>query len=158
MSNIRVVGACRKALRASRDCVRARSSGFPLRRADGDPALAMILLGGQHLNPQDPPVMRWSKERHRVLLRGIARHPRSAISAAVSLTLTGCAMLPSFGGSFIPELKDGHFIVHMIAIPRTSIAESLRLGNLVTNALVALPAVRTVAQRCGRPERADDVN
>ena len=46
----------------------------------------------------------------------------------------------------------------MIAIPGTSIAESLRLGNLVTGALRALPAVRSVAQRVGRAELVDDVN
>lgn len=120
------------------------------------PALAMLLLAGDNVKPRDPPVMRWSKERYRHLLRGIARHPRSAIAAAALLTLAACGMLPWFGGSYIPELKEGHFIVHMPAAPGTSIAESLRLGDLVTKALRALPAVRSVAQRVGRAAFADD--
>jgi CzcA family heavy metal efflux pump len=120
------------------------------------PALAMTLLTGEHLKPSDPPVMRWSRERYQILLRGIAQQPRSAVAAAAMLTLAGCAMVPFFGGSFLPELKEGHFIVHMSAVPGTSIAESLRLGNVVTKALRALPAVRSVAQRVGRAELADD--
>ena len=119
------------------------------------PALAAALLTGKHLK-SDPPVMRWSKERYQSLIRRIAQHPRSAVAAAAVLTLAGCAMLPFFGGSFIPELKEGHFIVHMSMVPGTSIAESVRLGNLVTKALRALPAVRSVAQRVGRAELADD--
>ncbi len=120
------------------------------------PALAMLLLTGKHLKPRDPPVMRWSKEGYRSLLGGIARHPRSAIAAAGVLTLAGCAMLPWVGTSYIPELKEGHFIVHMSTVPGTSIAASLRLGELVTKALHALPAVRSVAQRVGRAAFADD--
>jgi Cu/Ag efflux pump CusA len=55
-----------------------------------------------------------------------------------------------------PELKESHFIVHMATVPGTSIAESLRFGRLVTEALHTLPAVRSVAQRVGRAELADD--
>jgi len=120
------------------------------------PALAMVLLTGAHLKAAEPPVMRWSKTRYQTLLRRIARYPRSAIVAAGLLTVAGGALLPFFGGSFIPELKEGHFIVHMPTMPGTSIAASLRLGTLVTKALRALPAVRSVAQRVGRATFADD--
>ncbi|TAN70321.1 MAG: efflux RND transporter permease subunit, partial [Magnetospirillum sp.] len=123
------------------------------------PALAMLLLAGQHLHEQEPPLMRWSKARYRDLLRDIAaRHRGAAIAGAVGLTLAACAVLPLFGASFIPELSEGHVIVHMSAVPGTSIAESMRLGDRVSAALMTLPAVRSVSQRAGRAEMADDVN
>jgi Cu/Ag efflux pump CusA len=120
------------------------------------PALAMMFLTAEHVKPADPLVMRWSKERYRRLLHGMAQHPNRAVGMAVFLTLAGCAMLPFFGGSFIPELKESHFTVHMATVPGTSITESLRFGKLVTEALHTLPAVRSVAQRVGRAELADD--
>ena len=44
----------------------------------------------------------------------------------------------------------------MAAVPGTSIAESQRIGTLVTDALLELPFVRVVSQRIGRAEKADD--
>ena len=120
------------------------------------PALAMAVLSGRHLKPGDPPVMRWTKIRYRRLLRGTARHPRAAVAATAALVLAAGAILPLFGSRYLPELKEGHFIVHMATVPGTSIAESLRLGNIVTAALLALPEVRSVAQRVGRAAFADD--
>ena len=68
----------------------------------------------------------------------------------------GSASLPFFGAGFLPELKEGHFTLHMAAVPGTSIAEAQRIGTLVTNALLELPHVRVVSQRIGRAEQADD--
>ncbi|MDB6161004.1 MAG: CusA/CzcA family heavy metal efflux transporter [Gammaproteobacteria bacterium] len=120
------------------------------------PALAMMFLTAEHVKPADPLLMRWSKERYRRLLHGMAQHPNWSVGMAVLLTLVGCAMVPFFGGSFIPELKESHFTVHMATVPGTSLTESLRFGKLVNEALHTLPAVRSVAQRVGRAELADD--
>ena len=90
------------------------------------------------------------------MLRGIIAHPRTTIAAALLLTVIGLAALPFFGAGFLPELKEGHFTLHMAAVPGTSIAESQRIGTLVTNALLKLPSVRVISQRIGRAEKADD--
>jgi CzcA family heavy metal efflux pump len=126
------------------------------------PALSMLLLAGRGRQDEgagaarEPPVVRWTRGRYERILRNIAVHPRTAITAAMAFTLAGCAALPFFGSAFLPELKEGHFILHMSAVPGTSIAESERLGALVTKALAALPVVRSISQRIGRAEKADD--
>ena len=120
------------------------------------PALSMMLLARPGVKATEPPVIHWSRQHYERLLHGLARRPRATIAAAVLMTGVGLAALPFFGGSFIPELKEGHYIVHMSAVPGTSIAESLRLGSLVTTALKELPVVRSVAQRVGRAEQSDD--
>jgi Cu/Ag efflux pump CusA len=74
----------------------------------------------------------------------------------VILVLAGAATIPFFGGGFLPELNEGHFIVHMAAVPGTSMQESLRIGREVTLALMKNPHVRSVSQRVGRAERGDD--
>lgn len=120
------------------------------------PALCYGLLSSRALPERDPPVIRWSKARYRRLLKSVEAHHRVVVVALLVLTLAGLAALPFFGGAFLPELREGHFIVHMSAVPGTSLQESLRVGELVTTELTKLPFVQTVAQRAGRAEKADD--
>jgi len=120
------------------------------------PALAMLLMARDRLGPVEPPLMRWSKKRYGDLIRKTAQRPGPLFTATAALVAAALLALPFFGGTFIPELKEGHFIVHMSAVPGTSIAESMRMGSLVTKALKALPSVRLASQRVGRAENADD--
>jgi len=105
---------------------------------------------------EDPPVTRWMRRHYETILRKIVARPRTTMAAAFTFTLIGCAALPFFGAEFLPELKEGHFTLHMAAVPGTSIEESQRMGALVTKALLKLPLVRVVSQRIGRAEKADD--
>jgi len=119
------------------------------------PALSMALLPGR-VPAQDPPVIRWMRAAYQALLRRLAHWPRTLIALAAALTIAGCAALPFFGRGLIPELKEGHFVVHMAAVPGTSIEESLRVGARIAEALRQLPEVRSVAQRAGRAEESED--
>ena len=120
------------------------------------PALASLLLSGRRLPEQEPPLYKWLKPRYGALLERVERRSRAVLVVAGLLTLAGLAVLPFLGGSFLPELKEGHFIVHMAAVPGTSIEESLRIGNQVSAALEKLPFVRSIGQRVGRAALADD--
>ncbi|WP_298438685.1 efflux RND transporter permease subunit [Geobacter sp.] len=120
------------------------------------PALCLVLLGDRDLSKREPPLIRWLKERYRSLLATVERHPRAVVIGVVLFTLAGLSPLPFFGAAFLPELKEGHYLVHMTAVPGTSLQESLRLGRQVTMELLKLPFVRTVAQRAGRAEEGDD--
>jgi len=119
------------------------------------PALAVALLPGR-VPPRDPPVVRLARASYESLLRRLAQRPRALIAAAALFTIAGCAALPFFGAEYIPELKEGHFVVHMSAVPGTSLDQSLSVGNHIAHALLQLPAVRSVAQRAGRAEQASE--
>ncbi len=121
------------------------------------PAMCALLLGGRRLPEGEPPVVRWLRARYVPLLRRVEGHPRAVIAGVGVLTLAGVAVLPFLGGGFVPELKEGHFVVHMTAVPGTSLAESLRMGTRLSKLLLALPEVRAVGQRVGRAEAADDI-
>lgn len=120
------------------------------------PALCLVFLGSQHFNQDDPPLVRWLKERYVRLLRRVESNAKTVMVVAGICTLLGMAALPFFAGGFIPELQEGHFIIHMSAVPGTSLKQSLALGRQVTAGLLKLPAVKTVAQQIGRAELADD--
>jgi Cu/Ag efflux pump CusA len=79
------------------------------------------------------------------------------VVAVAVLVCAGAAMtMPYFGATFLPEFREGHYLIHMSAVPGTSLDESLRLGRRVTEALRADPRVRSVAQRIGRAELSED--
>ncbi|MCC2106899.1 MAG: efflux RND transporter permease subunit [Hyphomicrobiales bacterium] len=121
------------------------------------PALSMLLLVGKNRSEhRDPPVVRVSRGYYEKLLRRIECFPRLVVATAFALTIAGAAMLPFFGGTFLPDLREGHLILHVSAIPGTSLDESLRIGGLITEALRKVPGVRSVAQHAGRAEAGVD--
>jgi CzcA family heavy metal efflux pump len=119
------------------------------------PAMCLTLLRAPEF--REPPLIGPLQARYVVILKGLFRHPRALIIGVLLLAATGVAALPFLSGSFLPELEEGHFIVHMSAVPGTSLAESMRIGRRVTAELLKIPSVRSVAQRAGRAERADDI-
>lgn len=122
------------------------------------PALCLVLLGGRDVPEEEPPAVRWFKCRYESVLLRIERNPRTVLGIVLLLVVVGLAGLPFLGGEFLPEFREGHFIVHMVGMPGTSLQESLRLGQRLTAALLKIPSVRSVAQRAGRAELADDVS
>lgn len=120
------------------------------------PAMSLWLLGRAALPAGDPPLVAWLKPRYQRLLQAIERHSAVVLGAVAIAMAAGLGVLPLLEGEFIPPLKEGHYIVHMAALPGTSLDESLRLGRRVSDALLAIPGVQSVAQWVGRsPNGAD---
>jgi CzcA family heavy metal efflux pump len=120
------------------------------------PALSVAALAGRRTRPADPPLVRWTRRGYEQLLHRLAQRPRTILAAAVLFTAVGSSTILVFGGNFIPELREGHFILHMAAVPGTSIEESLRIGSRVAQALLRVSSVRSVAQHAGRAEKFED--
>jgi len=120
------------------------------------PALSMLFLGHRQLRASEPPVVEWLKRRYVSLLARIERAPRRVIAAVATLTLFGFATVPFFSATFLPELREGHYIAHVQSVPGSSIEDSLRVGREITAALTKLPFVTTVSQRVGRAEQSED--
>ncbi len=120
------------------------------------PALSMLLFAGRREWSDTPPFTRWARRRYRRLLVGVERHPRSVGASLAVLVVLIVVTVPFLGGSFVPDLKEGHFIVHMALRPGTSLGASLRLGERVSRRLLSLPIVASVSQRVGRATRLGD--
>lgn len=120
------------------------------------PAMAMALLSWGDLPAREPPMLRWLKARYSALLASIERRTWSLIALVVVLCLAAVATLPFLQGSFIPQLREGHYIVHLGIAPGSSLAESMRVGTLVSRQIMKIPGVRLVAQRAGRADEVVD--
>lgn len=120
------------------------------------PALCILLLPKGELRAADPPLVHWAKGKYERVLTHVETHPQAVISAVAVLVFAAVLVIPFLGGEFLPSLREGHFIVHMTAVPGTSLDQSMALGNSVTEALLKIPYVRDVGQRSGRAEMSDD--
>ncbi|MDE2599072.1 MAG: efflux RND transporter permease subunit [Rhodocyclaceae bacterium] len=120
------------------------------------PALCMLLLPQSNLPEHDPPLAGRLKRTYRKLLLSIEQHYRLAIGGVAVLALLTVISIPFLRSNFLPELKEGHYILHVSSLPGTSLQESLRTGQLISERLMKLPFVRLTAQRAGRAEKADD--
>ncbi|MGH9770206.1 MAG: efflux RND transporter permease subunit [Candidatus Acidiferrales bacterium] len=123
------------------------------------PALCLVLLAHRDLPAQDAPLIRFLKRAYRRLLLWVERAPGVVMGVvAISIVVTAVAIAPTLTASFLPQFREGNLTVHMTAVPGTSVAQSLQLGQRVTQALMRLSYVRLVAQRVGRAELSDDTN
>lgn len=116
------------------------------------PALSYLLLPKAAETTGEPRYITFVKSRYEKLLTWLSARPLTVILSGFTLFALAMIALPFLGGSLLPELREGHFIVHMTALPGTSLAESERLGKLVSQALLRDPDVRRVAQQIGRAE------
>lgn len=120
------------------------------------PALCLMFLGTGHFEEKVPPLVSWLQRRYRSVLLQVEKAPRIVMAAVTLLTAGGVAVLPFFHATFLPELREGHFIVHMSAVPGTSLEESLRMGRQVALELRKIPYIRSVSQLVGRAEASED--
>jgi CzcA family heavy metal efflux pump len=120
------------------------------------PALTLFVLGSRGHRAHESPALAWLKSRYAGILTRLEDRPGAVGLTAGALCLAAAVTLPFFGATFLPEFREGHYLIHMSAVPGTSLDESFRLGAKVTEALRRDPRVRAVAQRIGRAELSED--
>lgn len=116
---------------------------------DADASLA-------HTAEQETRFVRWLKHHFRRVLRLALDHFAWVMGLSATALVMSLALLPFFGLSFLPEFKEGNFVIAMTTLPGTSLEESMRLGALVRQDLLKYPQVLSIVQRAGRAEQDDD--
>ena len=119
------------------------------------PALCYALLSSTKLH-EEPVYLRWLKDWHRRVLELISRWPKTII--AITALSFGLALfaLQFFGGEFLPDFREGHFVIGLTMAPGTSLAEMRRLGAEISAELLKNPHLQTVEEQIGRAEGGED--
>ena len=130
---------------------RGDSTGAAADLAPGSPAPPP---GGGH--DRETRLVRWIKAGFERVLRATLRRFALVVGIALLALAGALALLPAFGFSFLPEFKEGNFIIAMTTLPGTSLDESMRLGKRVRERLLSYPQVVSVDQRAGRSELDED--
>jgi CzcA family heavy metal efflux pump len=119
------------------------------------PALCFALLS--RMKPHaEPGYLLRLKNLHRGALEKISRWPRTIVVTAIVLFASTLATLPFFGGEFLPDFREGHFVVQLTMAPGTSLAEMRRLGAIITAELLQIPQVQSVEEQIGRAQGGED--
>ena len=120
------------------------------------PALSYLLFGRGVASTEDARLQRWLKRAYARVLGFVERWPRTMIAVVVVLCIVAVTRLPYFGGGFLPDFREGHFVLQVFTTPGTALPETLRIGTQISQALLKDPHVETVEQQVGRAELGED--
>jgi CzcA family heavy metal efflux pump len=120
------------------------------------PALCALLLR-RHDGRPDSGWLRRLKVWQRQAVHGVANHFKTVVAVLIACVLAAVAALPFLGGTFMPDFREGHFVIQVSSsIPGTSLEEMLKVGKRISAEILALPYVASVEQQVGRAELGED--
>ena len=120
------------------------------------PALCALLLRGHDLRPESPWLIRL-KHLQVWAVNAVSIHFKTVAFVLTALVLAALASLPFLGGTFMPDFREGHFVMQVSSsIPGTSLAEMRNLGTRISADVLRLPYVKSVEQQIGRAELSED--
>jgi len=90
------------------------------------------------------------------ILRGTARFFWVLFGVAVILCFGAVMLIPKLNSEFLPEFREGHFVLQITAGPGTSLAEMMRIGAVLSKRFLALPRIQMVEEQIGRSELGED--
>ncbi len=120
------------------------------------PALTYLLFDKGARKTEEPHLQHILKALYRWGLGFTTRWPRTIIVVVAVLCLAALTRLSSFGGEFLPEFREGHFVLQVFAAPGTSLPEMIRIGGQISQELLQHPGIDTVEQQVGRAELGED--
>ncbi|MST94776.1 MAG: efflux RND transporter permease subunit [Pedosphaera sp.] len=120
------------------------------------PALSLLFFARGVRSAAEPRLQTWLKNIYRQFIGFLAIWPRTTIAVVVLVCAGAVTKLPFFGSEFLPEFREGHFVLQVSAAPGTSLPEMLRIGREISEALLNNDRILTVEQQVGRAELGED--
>lgn len=119
------------------------------------PALASISFN-KYSEKKDPLIIKLINPSYEKALYFLSRFPKISSICALLICSSGIFLVPKLMLGFLPELREGHFMIHTSSLTGTSLSETMRLGNIITKNVLDIEGVKTMSQWAGRAERGAD--
>ncbi|MFO0973897.1 MAG: efflux RND transporter permease subunit [Phycisphaerae bacterium] len=126
------------------------------------PALAIVLLPSAAGRAHAPVFLERIRRLYAGLLSRFVGHAGRVVALCAALTLLAGAGLANFGAEFLPEFREGHFVVQINLAPGTSLTEMTRVSQRLSRDLLeqvrvnGQPVIATVEVQAGRAELGED--
>ncbi|HRX85374.1 MAG TPA: efflux RND transporter permease subunit [Phycisphaerae bacterium] len=126
------------------------------------PALCYLLLPRAVQRSEETRFTLMLKRGYDRIITRVMHHPR--VTIALSVIVFVAALLPAarFGEEFLPEFREGHFVLQISAVPGTSLPAMMDLCNRISDDLLhkvlidGKPVIATVEFQAGRAELGED--
>ncbi len=120
------------------------------------PAMTLMFFRNGAGSETPPRLQLFLRRIYERVLRGVARRPQFVAAGVGVICLVALSRLPFLGGEFMPEFREGHFVLQVSAAAGTSLPEMLRIGREISESLLKNPHIATVEQQAGRAEQGED--
>ena len=119
------------------------------------PALCAIFLRNIRAH-RDPIHIRALKRVYSAPLSLLSHIPIPTLAIALILLASTLALVPGMKTEFLPDFREGHFVIQLSTAPGTSLTEMTRLSGNICTELLKIPDVATTELQVGRSERGVD--
>ena len=120
------------------------------------PALVALMLRTHTAHADQGWIQRLKQWQDQTVSRAY-RGLRLVLPALAVLTIAAVAVLPFLPASFMPDFREGHFVMQVTSsVPGTSLDEMMAAGERISREVLALPYVGTVEQQIGRASLGED--
>jgi len=120
------------------------------------PALVALLLKTHTAHADQGWIQRLKQWQDQTVSRAY-RGLRLVLPVLAVLTIAAVAVLPFLPASFMPDFREGHFVMQVSSsVPGTSLDEMMAAGERISRDALALPYVATIEQQIGRASLGED--
>jgi len=120
------------------------------------PALVALMLRTHAAHADQGWIQRLKQWQDRTVSRA-CRGLRLVLPVLAVLTIAAVAALPFLPASFMPDFREGHFVMQVSSsVPGTSLDEMMAAGERISRDALALPYVATIEQQIGRASLGED--
>jgi CzcA family heavy metal efflux pump len=119
------------------------------------PALCVLVMARQHPR-SEAPFLGHLKRRQLGAITWLNERPRALVAIVFISGVAGIICLPLLGARLLPDFRENYLIAHASLRPGISLAETTRIGERISNSLMAIPGVKSIAEQIGRAENGQD--
>ena len=119
------------------------------------PALCVLTMA-RHEPRQEAPFLRHLKSWQRRAISWLYPRPRTLLAMLLASGIAGVVFLPLLGARLLPDFRENYLIAHASLRAGVSIEETARIGRRISQDLLAIAGVRSVAEQIGRAENGQD--
>ncbi|HEV7614565.1 MAG TPA: efflux RND transporter permease subunit [Steroidobacteraceae bacterium] len=119
------------------------------------PALCALVMA-RHQPKAEAAFLRHLKRRQLGAIAWLNDRPRTLIAIVLASGIAGIVFLPLLGARLLPDFRENYLIAHASLRPGISLAETTRVGQRISQGLIAIPGVESVAEQIGRAENGQD--